>query len=200
MQTQTTKKVKVQGQQKYVNQATGEVEDFQVISMEDRDFNFHKLWLGHIIMSLDLIGNEKIKVLTYLLESANRDNIILGTQRGIAQAVGVSVPTVNATLKALTESNLLKKNQSGVYILNPDVIFKGTHLSRLNVLLQYTTPNPDPEATQKKKPSTRKKKTEKTPSCESSLAFCYVGIQTWGLVWVVGSSSFFSASSKSARR
>ncbi|HDR8306450.1 TPA: replication/maintenance protein RepL, partial [Bacillus cereus] len=28
-----------------------------VINVEERDANFHKLWLGHIIQSLDLIGN-----------------------------------------------------------------------------------------------------------------------------------------------
>lgn len=152
--TKTSKKVKVQGGVKYVNQATGEVEDFQVIQMEDRDFNFHKLWLGHIITSLDIIGNEKIKVLTYMLEHANRDNVILGTQRGIAEAVGVSVPTVNATIKALVESNLIKMLQQGVYVINPDVIFKGGHTNRMNVLLQYTTPSqaaPQPKKRGRKK-------------------------------------------------
>ena len=59
----TTKKVKVVGHVEYVNQATGEVEDFQVVRMEDRDFDFHKIWLGHVINSLDLIGNQKTQAL-----------------------------------------------------------------------------------------------------------------------------------------
>ena len=58
----TTKRVKVVGHVEYVNQATGEVEDFQVVRMEDRDFDFHKIWLGHVINSLDLIGNQTAKI------------------------------------------------------------------------------------------------------------------------------------------
>lgn len=155
--TKTSKKVKIQGGVKYVNQATGEVEDFQVIQMEDRDFNFHKLWLGHIVSSLDMIGNEKIKVLTYMLETANRDNVILGTQRSIAKEVGVSVPTVNATIKSLVSSNLIKMKQQGVYVLNPDVIFKGTRNNRMNVLLQYSSNTLEPPVEPKKKRGRKKK-------------------------------------------
>ena len=51
---QTNKKVKVVGRAEYTNNSTGEVEDFQVVRLEDRDFNFHKIWLEHIINSLDL--------------------------------------------------------------------------------------------------------------------------------------------------
>lgn len=166
--TVTHKKVKVQGGVKYVNQETGQVEDFQVIQMEDRDFNFHKLWLGHIITSLDMIGNEKIKVLTYMLESANQDNVILGTQRGIAQAVGVSVPTVNATIKSLLESNLIKMLQQGVYVLNPDIIFKGGHNKRMNVLLQYTsTGSAEPVEPKKKRGRPRKKNDPSSAATEN---------------------------------
>ena len=167
--TVTSKKVKVQGGVKYINQETGEVEDFQVIQMEDRDFNFHKLWLGHIISSLDMIGNEKIKVLTYLLETANRDNMIVGSQRSIAKEVGVSVTTVNLTLKSLMESNLIKMVQQGVYILNPDVIFKGSRNNRMNVLLQYTSNNSDEPVEPKKKRGRKKKSTPETAKSEVPL-------------------------------
>lgn len=155
--TKTSKKVKVQGGVKYVNQVTGEVEDFQVIQMEDRDFNFHKLWLGHIVSSLDMIGNEKIKVLTYMMETANADNMIINTQRNIAHEVGVSIPTVNATIKALISSNLIRMVQQGVYILNPDVLFKGGHKNRMNVLLQYTTPTPTESSGSTEQTSGRKR-------------------------------------------
>ena len=45
----TTKKVKVIGIRKYINQDSGEIEDFQVVNIEEIDFNFHKIWLNHII-------------------------------------------------------------------------------------------------------------------------------------------------------
>ena len=73
----TTKKVKVVGHVEYVNQATGEVEDFQVVRMEDRDFDFHKIWLGHVINSLDLIGNQKTKLAFWILDKSSKKSGIL---------------------------------------------------------------------------------------------------------------------------
>ena len=52
----TRKKVKVVGTETYINQKTGELQEMQVIDIEERDANFHKLWLGHILQSIDLIG------------------------------------------------------------------------------------------------------------------------------------------------
>jgi len=38
----TSKKIRVVGQQTYINAQTGEAEQFQVMSIEDRDANFDK--------------------------------------------------------------------------------------------------------------------------------------------------------------
>jgi hypothetical protein len=59
----TSKKTKIIGKETYVNQRTGEIEEHQVIQMTNTDFNFDKIWLGHILETLDMIGNQKIKVL-----------------------------------------------------------------------------------------------------------------------------------------
>lgn len=133
----TVKKTKVVGQESYVNSATGEVVDMQVIQIEDRDFNFHKLWLGHIIQSLELVGNQKIKVITHILDNMTRDNIYLGTQRQIAERSKVSVKTVNITLKSLVESDFLRVETQGAYRINPNIMFKGGMNNRLNILYKY---------------------------------------------------------------
>ena len=57
----TRKKVKVIGTETYIKQDTGEIAEMQVVKIEERDANFHKLWLGHILQSIDLIGNQKDK-------------------------------------------------------------------------------------------------------------------------------------------
>lgn len=133
----TTKKTKVIGNESYINSSTGEIVDMQVIEVEDRDFNFHKIWLGHVIQALDLVGNKKIKVITHILDNLTRDNIYLGTQRQIAERAGVSVKTVNVTIKSLIESNFLKIETQGAYRINPDVIFSGRMDRRLNILYKY---------------------------------------------------------------
>lgn len=133
----TTKKVKVVGHEQYINSETGEVEDFQVVKLEDRDFNFHKLWLEHIVYSLDLIGNQKTKLAFWIIENLNKENQLIMTQRQIASKSGISLDTVRKTLKSLQDSNFIERINIGCYQVNPDVIFKGSRNSRLNVLYQY---------------------------------------------------------------
>ena len=59
------------------------------------------------------------------------------TYRQIAKKSGISLDTVRVTMKALMDSNFIRKINNGAYCVNPDVLFKGTRTGRLNVLLQY---------------------------------------------------------------
>jgi len=138
---QTSRKVKVIGKETYINQQTGEVQEFNVVDIEDRDANFQKLWLGHILEAIQELGNAKMQVLMYLLSKRNpATNMVIATQQEIAEATGVHKNTVWATIKALTAHNIVtpRKGIPGVVMLNPDVIFKGGRGSRLNVLLRYS--------------------------------------------------------------
>ncbi|RRD35974.1 winged helix-turn-helix transcriptional regulator [Leptotrichia sp. OH3620_COT-345] len=135
----TSKKVKVLGTQQYINANTGELEDFQVTSLQDRDFNFTKVWLNSILQTLDMLGNQKTKVAYHIIDNLNKENQYIGTQRQIAERVGISLKTVSITVKALLNADFLRNLSNGVYCVNPDVLFKGSRTSRLNVLQQYNT-------------------------------------------------------------
>lgn len=136
-QMTTRKKVKVIGTETYIKQATGELKEMQLIDIEERDFNFHKVWLQHILNSIDLIGNQKTKLAFWIIEHLNKENQLIMTQRKIAEKAGISIDTVRLTMKALMESNFLIKINSGAYMINPDVVFKGGKTDRLNILIQY---------------------------------------------------------------
>lgn len=133
----TRKKVKILGKQEYIDPNTGEQKEFQVIDIEERDANFHKFWMFNIIQSLDLIGNQKMKVAFWLMDNMNNQNQIIFTQRQMSEKIGVSLDTVRKTIKSLVDSGFLKKQGMGVYIVNPDCIFKGGKGERLNILYQY---------------------------------------------------------------
>lgn len=133
----TRKKVKVIGKAEYINKETGQIEEMQVMRIEERDANFHKLWLGHILNSIDLIGNQKTKLAFWILNNLDSNNLLPMTQRQIADKSGISLQTVNRTLKVLIESNFLQQINIGVYRVNPEVLFKGGKMDRLNILLQY---------------------------------------------------------------
>lgn len=99
----------------------------------------HKVWLQHILNSIDLIGNQKTKLAFWIIEHLNKENQLIMTQRKIAENAGISIDTVRLTMKALMDSNFLIKINSGAYMVNPDVIFKGGKSDRLNILIQYHT-------------------------------------------------------------
>lgn len=141
----TRKKTKIIGKETYIKQDTGEITEMNVVEIEERDANFHKLWLGHILQTLDIIGNQKIKVVNYILENINSENVFIGTQREIAENIEASTKTVNVTIKALIESDFMAFVQDGVYRINPNVIFKGGKDRRMNILYKYYNDKNDKE-------------------------------------------------------
>lgn len=150
----TSVKLTKVGKAQYTNQETGEVETFNVIEEKDQDFNFEKIWMGHLLNSLDIIGNKKMAVLKWLLANKDSENKIIGTQRYISESTKVSLPVVNETLKALTKIDAIRKVQTGVFMLNPELVFKGGHSKRMNILLRYTkieTIDQEPETKEIKK-------------------------------------------------
>lgn len=134
----TRKKLKYVGRETYINARTGEIETFAVEGIEERDFNFTKVWFEHLLASYDLIGNQKTKVANYIISNLNRENQLICSYRKIAEETGVSYPTVQETMKILLSVDFLQKmNYGGVYRINPDVLFKGTAKQRLSILQQY---------------------------------------------------------------
>lgn len=133
----TRKKVKVIGTETYLNQSTGEIKEMQVIDIEERDANFHKLWLGHILQAVDLIGNQKTRLAFWILDNLDSENKLTLTYRQIVEKSHFSYETVARTMRALIDANFLVQINRGAYRVNPDVLFKGGKNARMNVLLQY---------------------------------------------------------------
>lgn len=134
---QTTKKVKYIGTEQYINARTGEIEEMQVTSIEDRDFNFSKVWMRNFISTLDIVGNQKTKLCFWIIDHVDRQNVLIGTMRSIANDSGISLETVRKTMSILLDADFLRRVQNGVYIINPDIVFKGSRSGRMNVLNQY---------------------------------------------------------------
>lgn len=141
----TTKKTKVIGTETYVNTSTGEIEEMQVVSTEERDFNFHKVWMKSLISTLSLVGNQKTKLAYWIIENLNKENMLTCTYRQISDKTNISLETVRVTMNVLltepidanNKDTFLKKVNNGCYIVNPNIIYKGTRKGRLNVLHQF---------------------------------------------------------------
>src|SRR5699024_3714056 len=127
----TRKKVKFLGTKEFIDASTGEKETMQVTNIEERDANFHKISLGNMIESLDMIGIQKIRVAMFIMVNINKENELIMTYRVIAEKTNTSLQTVSETMKALQESNLLSKIRNGYYRVKPDVIFNFVRIERL---------------------------------------------------------------------
>lgn len=125
------------GKQQYINTETGQIESFNIISQRSGDFNFEKIWIGHLLEALNALGNKKVIVLQWIFKNKDNNNQIIGTHRYIAETCGVSLPVVTETFKLLMNINAIKKVQNGVYLLSPDILFKGSGEKRMNILLKY---------------------------------------------------------------
>lgn len=139
MEQTTTKRVKVVGTEEYINTRTGELEQMQVTSIEDRDFNFTKMWMKNFISTLDIVGNQKTRLCFWIIDHVDKENRLIGTYRTIASQSGMSLDTVRITMKLLMDADFMRKTQNGVYVINPNLVFKGTRNARMNVLNQFTS-------------------------------------------------------------
>lgn len=135
----TSKKQKFIRSKGYIDPETGEVVPFQEVQVEDRDFNFHKVWLEHFLNSLDGISSQKMRLAFWIINNLNSENQLVMTQDKIAELSKMSIATVKRTMKALQESTppFLIKINSGAYQVNPDVVWKGSHKNRMGICFTY---------------------------------------------------------------
>jgi DNA-binding Lrp family transcriptional regulator len=139
----TSKKLKALSHRKMVDQETGEIFDVGHVVIEERDSNFEKIWLGHVCEAIEEIGSRKIDVLLYLFRMRDNRNKVVAKIGEIAKGAGVSYDTVQRTLKALEESEVIKRGY-GYLTLNPSVIWRGGHPQRLNVMVTYAEMGEEP--------------------------------------------------------
>lgn len=136
-ETITTRRVKIEGRRKLLDTTTGELVDTVFTSVEERDFNFTKVWMMSLLPQLKIIGNKKIDVCMWIIEHLNKDNQLIGTYRQIAEESGISLETVKGTMQKLIECDFLRRINTGCYMVNPDVMFKGSKTGRENALFQF---------------------------------------------------------------
>lgn len=134
------KRAKIIGLETYINTNTGELREMQVIESteDDKDYNFHKLFMRDFIRSIDIVSNKKTKVCYWIIDNVNKDNQLLYSYRQIAESTGISYSVVAETIKALLDADFLRKHGK-ILIVNPSIVFKGSASRRANILHIYNT-------------------------------------------------------------
>ncbi|HFQ5244908.1 TPA: replication/maintenance protein RepL [Vibrio vulnificus] len=135
--TTATRKVKA-GSIQLADPSTGELKTVQHYEVKDVDINWNKVWLGHLLDVLEMVGSKKMQVISWLLENRNvKTNQVLATQQIIMDELKLSKKTVSETFKALQEQKVLSKVRNGLWQLSPDFIWQGDSENRMDILLTY---------------------------------------------------------------
>lgn len=123
----------------WINQETGEVKEVVPVEIAESDKGFDKIWVGMLLAALDVIGNKKMDIVSYIIEKRSRtENTITVSQKKIAEDLKVSTQTVNLTMKALKDVGFLVQVVPGHYRLNPSVIWRGSHFARMAIMAKFS--------------------------------------------------------------
>lgn len=134
---QQTSKIQKYTSKILLDPITGEVVPTRQTTIQEGDFNFHKIWWKNFVETTKEIGNKKIAVMMWLIFSAQKGtNRIYLTQQQIADGCGVSLRTVSSTIANLKESGFLKMAE-GYILINPDVIFRGSYEKRMDAQREW---------------------------------------------------------------
>lgn len=118
-----TKKINKWEQKEYIDKETGEVKEVVEITKEVERNGFMITYILTLAEALDLVGNKKIKVLSYILENMDSNNLLVASNRKLAKECGVSASTVCETLKILRDADIIT-TQTNVIMLNPKLANK----------------------------------------------------------------------------
>jgi uncharacterized protein YdgA (DUF945 family) len=86
--------------------------------MNEKNDEANKIYVDgskYIAHALDLIGNQKIKILSYILANANKDNLFIGTMRTIAERTDTSTNTVNVTIRTLMDADIEETTSRSIF-------------------------------------------------------------------------------------
>ena len=114
---------------------TGEITGIPVY--QAKEGRWDKAWAKSLADLMELTGESRTKVIAYLLRKKNTQNVIHAPMRVVAEETGVSVKTVNRTIKQMVESNFLIRLGQGVVMFSPHVIRPGPQPQGMAVLRRW---------------------------------------------------------------
>ena len=103
---------------------TGEIKEVDVVIKPTSRHNFYIAYLTAIIQMIDSIGNQKMKVVKYILKNMDSNNKLNETTAEISKHSGVSEKTVIETLKLLEKADIIAR-KTGLVMLSPKFVHKG---------------------------------------------------------------------------
>lgn len=131
-------RMRFKGQSVWVNTETGEtrtVDEFE--RPVGRTEPFMITYLSEIISLIETLGNQKMKVVKYILKSMDKSsNTLIMTVREISKGSGVGYNTCIETLKLLEDANIIKR-RSGSLMLKPKLLNNRRASGEATMMVKY---------------------------------------------------------------
>ena len=103
----------------------GNVKEVDVVLKPAERNGFMITYLSTIIQMIDKLGNQKMKVVKYLLSKMSKsENTLIKTVEEISKETGISDKTIRETLKLLKEADIISR-RPGVIMLSPKLVHRG---------------------------------------------------------------------------
>ncbi len=124
-----------------IDTSTGEiVEQLKVDEFErpvGRTEQFMITYLAEIINLIDSLGNQKMKVIKYILQQMDRNtNTLIITTRELASKSGVGFNTVIETLRILDQAGIIQR-RTGSLMINPRLMNNKKLQGEAAMLVKY---------------------------------------------------------------
>ena len=136
----TTKKINEIAKEYYEIDENGKLKPVRLVGQfqKDKAINkgFVKLWTN-IKNSRTQIKAFDIELYFYLIYRSDNRNRGIINMKNLAKIYGTTYQKISRHLKKFAESNLIKIDRSGHYIINPNYIFKGNAEERGELIDKY---------------------------------------------------------------
>lgn len=106
---------------------TGETHSLDLLESSNKAERWDKVYTKQLARMLDVLGDEKMKVISFLLRKKDQYNGVSATMKEISEATGVSMKTVSRVMKKMQEHDYLHKVRNGKWRLSPRIICNGKH-------------------------------------------------------------------------
>ena len=141
MERRTTMKYTGSSRWIKVNKETGEIEEERDVDEFERPHgrteHFMITYLAEIINLIDSLGNQKMKVVKYILkEMSKSDNVLIVTVKELSEKSGVGYNTVIETLKILDDANIIQR-KTGAIMINPRLMNNKRASGEATMMIKY---------------------------------------------------------------
>ena len=125
-----------------VDMASGEIVEQRAVDEFERPVgrqeHFMITYLAEVISLIDSLGNQKMKVVKYILQEMSKsDNTLIITTRELAKKSGVGLNTVVETLRILDEAGIIQR-RTGAIMISPKLMNNKKAAGEAAMMVKYT--------------------------------------------------------------